>query len=671
MKNLSFNLALFILSFISFSVIGQTPEETASKLRERLTQSKTPADSIRVLYDVFDVLPQKSRIETGQQIYEIAKRTKNTQTQLDILRRIAAGFDDDKTLGIIEKEANRIMPSPEQKETAMFIKLRKISARARKLSEKDRQKEIVKILHVYESTKSKDELHHLLDLYTLVEFMRNDATGDMLKEYVDRMIEIINSSNITLLPLKNLVLAEAASIYSDAEDYEKAIATNKKVLENIEELEKSYKEKGRQYRNFDLSKYVVYRRMLRNAKGLKPGEAENYYQMSMQLAERNREVQEDIEASPRIKAYYYMAVDDYNSAIPVLKNLLAQNSRLAHYKQYLEMLILASEKTGDNKTRIEALEKYSSLLGQLNELEAAQKSRELEIKYDLEDLKERNKDLAQENEQKEIESERSIMTFVTVAFVIILIAFIFLMINWGRYKKNTSRLGRVVDNIHRERYRLRNSLYADYAEEYDPLAQDEDFEQYHWEKRLKQSGESRGDATIFMTESIINDLLFIAATGHANIKKHITDSSVDSILRQAESKARENNPDVSKIRVKYPENDFNVHTDAQCLVSILSHMFDVAHKNMADSVMNLECRNPHEGYMDFVITVEGKGAASSNDPQIFYDMPFSEILLNHRSSALFLCRMMALLMQCELIADMNFTEGTRYYFRVPEKYELN
>lgn len=670
MKQFILYLTLLMTCIVNFNVFSQESTETIERLKTTLASSKTTNDSVKIMLDIFDAMPHKERPQVGKEIYEIAKRTKNTDLQIEILRLISVCFDDAETLSLIEEEAKKLPTSEMQKESALFIKMRKISARARKLSEKDRQKEIVRILHEFENKGNNDKLRQMLDLYTLVEFMRNNASGDMLKEYIERLSNLADSPDIVLPSIKNIIYSEAASIYSDAGDHEKALKANRKALEVIEQLEKSYRDKGRSYRNYDNSRYVIYRRMLRNYEVLRPGESEKYYNMAMALAAKNSEIRQNIENNPRIKAYYYMSIGDYNSALPELKEAVKKFNNIPRHKQLLEMLILASEKTGDDKTRIEALEKYNSILYELIELNAAEKSRELQIKYDLQDLKDRNDDLERENKEQEIESERNIMTFVTVAFILLLIAFVIMLYYWGRYRKNTSKMGLMVDNIHRERYRLRNSLYADYADEFDPLKQDEEFEQYRWEKRLRKAKESRGDATIFMTESIISDLLFIAATGHANLKKHITNTSVDSILRRAESRAIERNGDNTKIRVKFPENDFKIVTDSDCMVALLGHTFDVARKNYPDSIMKLESREASDKFVDFVITIEGEASASANDPQIFHDMAITDIMLNYQNSGLYVCRMIAFLMQCELIADPNYREGTRYFFRIPSKLEI-
>lgn len=668
MKQFLLRLIFPVLCAVCLTAHAQTTQETVTMLKGQLSTAKTPGDSIRIMLNIFDALPKNERPQTGREIYETATRAQDTHSRITILRHLSACFDDAEILQKIEDELKRLPPSIPQREGALYVKMRKISARARKLSEEDRQKEIVKAIHAFENKGENDNLHQILDLYTLVEFLRNNASGDMLKDYIERLNELVNTTNIHLPAIKYLVYSESASIYSDAGNPEKAVEANRKALETLEKLEKEYHDQGRIYRHYDITLYTLYRRMLRNAKALQPGEAHKYYEMAMKLAEKKPDIQQDIETNPRLRAYYYMAIGDYNSAVPELKKAITQNNSMPVYKQLLEMLILASKETGDAKTQLEAMEKYITILYELIDLKAGEKSRELEIKYDLEDLKNRNKSLEIENAQQEIKSERSIMTLVSVAFLLIFVAFVIMLLNWGRYKKNTIRMGHVVDNMHNERNSLRNTLYIDNYD-IDPLAEEENRKKLSWNQRMKERNMKRGDATIFMTESIINDLLYIAWVGHHNVVKNITSTTVDTIMRRAESRAGEIVPSLEKLRIQYPENDIRLLTDADCLSALMAHIFNVIVNYDKTTLARIYCEKYDDENVNFIITLEGVPSANVNGPQIFKDMPVSDILLNHKNSGLYVCRMISMLLRCELIPDKTYEECARYIFRVPLKME--
>lgn len=656
-------LVLSCLTGLGTRMWAAQGDDTANLLYQQLATARNSSDSIRILYDIFDVLPVKERVEVGEQIYRKAGRSGKKADQIDILRLMSLCFEDDASLKKIEEEMKSLPPSKQREENILYVKMRRVMLRAKRLPEAERQKEIVRLLNRFDSGQESEGIYKILDLYALVEYMRNDASGDMLNEYLDRLIEMVNAPDFDLYAVKNNVYSEASEIYADAGDYEKAISVNRKEKEMLDKIEKSYREKGRNFRNFDMSRYLYYRRMLRFAKGLNPAEVEKYYREAMKIADSNETIKKEIEENPRITAYYYMAIGDYNSALPILKKLTKIHHRLPVNKEILEMLILAADKTGDDKTKMESLEKYNLLLQQINERKTAEKARELQIKYDLQDLKNRNKILEIEKRDEEIESTKSIMVFVTCAFVVIFMILLVLLYNWSRYKRNTHRLGQVVDNIHHERHRLRNSLYAQIHD--DGVA--ERYPGKIWEKRMKEAKESRRNATIFMTESIVNDLLYISAAGHQDMMKYLRYETVDTLLRHVETNAKELPAYNRKLSLIFPENDYKIFTDTECLSNLLIHMAGVAMSYAPESKIGLECERLDSKYVGFIITIYGIGAAEKEGPQLFRNIPMSDIMLHHEDSGLYLCRMISLLLQCEFKPVLNYTEGARYVLRVPVK----
>lgn len=660
-----------LLMFCAAETQAQNAREIAlsKELKGKVAASKNANDSIKALFDLYDVSPRHERIGIGRQIYDLAGRIGNHDVQVDILRLLSTNFEEAQPLELIEEKLEILPKSDARDEAMLFVRMRKLMHNARRLSEDDRQKEIVKILNSHKDGATEDKLAQIYDLYNVVLYMRNDATGDMLKEYVDKLIKLVNSPDIRLNAIKNLVYSEASNIYSDAEDYDKAIESSRILLKVLDNLEADYRKKGRMYKKYDVTRYLVYRRMLRNAKALRPGEAKQFYDLALKLAETNSDIQKEIETNPRIHAYYYMAVGDYNAAVPVLKDVVNHTNTLPTQKRFLEMLIEASEKTGDNDTKLEALSSYVSILKELDNLKASQKSRELQISYDVRDLRARNEKLETENRMQEISTERSIMIFVTVAFVIIFIVLLSLLFNWTRYRRNVSRMGQVVDNMHRERHRLRDTIYSDNYD-IDPLAEEERFDKLIWEKRMKERHLKMGDATIFMTESIVNDLLYIAWVGHKNLHKFIVKSGVDSILRKAESRISDQPELIGRLNIEFPESDIEMETDADCLSTLMGHIFFVVTRYKPADSVDLMCRLNGERYLDFIVTLNGAAPASAEGVQIFRDMPISDILLNYENSGLYVCRMIALLLQCEIIPDKTYDAGARYILRVPRRVDI-
>lgn len=669
MKKIFLILAAALICLAAAPVAAQNDyqHETAAKLRSRLAAARTAKDSIGILYDMFDVLPRGEIAAIGNQIYGIASRIGDNTTRLDICRQMTACFRDDRSLAEIEKEVSQIPESQEQKETHLFLRMKRLSLSSSNKSEKDRQSEIIRILSEEDSKKPKSANQRLLDLFTLVEYLRNDASGDMLKDYLDRLIALATSSQFKLYAIPNIVYAEAANAYADAGEAEKSVEADRKLLTIIDGLERKYRDGGRKYRSYDISRYVCYRRMIRNFEALRPGELKDLYARCMRLRENNQDVRTDIDTHPRFYAYYHTAAGDCNAAIPYLKHMLQEEISLPVRKQVLEYLIDCAEKTGDDDTKVNALEEYSTILEELNRLKASERYRELQIKYDVQDLRTRNAELELENRSDEITSARRLMTFVAVAFLIMFLILVVSLYQWGKFKRNSSHMGDVVDNIRLEREQLKNSLYRDADDMPDPLASEE--LQENWKERMRRNGVKWDQVSLFMTKSIVNDLLFIAATGHDNMLKYIHETTADSIMRKVESMARDADYTDSGISIRYVDDDFEITADSECLAVIISHIFETAIHYSPKSSVELSCRRVSEDFVDFVITTAGIDSASPADPQIFDSLITARNVLHRNGAGLFICRLITLLLNSKIIPDRTFKGGARYFLRIPVRPE--
>ena len=118
------------------------------------------------------------------------------------------------------------------------------------------------------------------------------------------------------------------------------------------------------------------------------------------------------------------------------------------------------------------------------------------------------------------------MTFVIVAFALMFLILIISLYHWGRFRKNSSTMGEVVDNMHGQRIKPRRE------ERMGPET---------WSKRLRRRGARWDNISLFMTRSIINDLLYISCIGHNSMSRHIEVASLGKLLREAEAAANTGN----------------------------------------------------------------------------------------------------------------------------------
>jgi len=637
---------------------------TAARLRAALRDVPSARDSVKVLYDIFDIVPRQNQLDVARELYAVAVRAGDNHTRLDICRQLSSILNSDKAFAAIEAEIKRIPKSREQKESMLFIKMKRIVQAAKFQSEEERQKEVTRILSEFDTTRQASDEKRLLDLFTVVEYLRNDASGDLLKKYLDRLTAMVSGSGFSLYALPNLIYAEAANIYADASDYRKSIEADRKLLEVISGLEQKYKAMGRNYRNYDVSRYIVYRRMMRNYKGLSQTEIADLHARVAELAARNPDVKADLEGKPRFMAYYLMARHDYNGAIPYLQRMLESEKALAIRLQLLDMLIEAAEKTGDDKIKIEALSEHNAILEELNALRASEKYRELQIKYDLKDLSSRNDSLELENRNQEIETTRRIMSLVIVAFVLMLAVIVICLFYWSKFQKNSRNMGMIADNVAEERNRLRRSIYYDYADN-DKYGDDGDVAA-SWQKEMKKRHKHQFEVSTFLTENIINDIIYISAVCGNDRQKFIQSNSVDTLMREAAAKVSGIDPQHDRFEIQYPDKDFRIITDRDCVITLLAKMLTVASENCRPGEkIGLTCLPPVKGKVRFCFNTPRRVFGEADDPRVFDSLIDSDRMLASKSNGLYICRLISLLVNCDFRQDKSWTDGSRFVFSLP------
>lgn len=669
MNKLNTHLLVLICALCMYATATAQTNSQKSKisaLYTDLSKADSPNDSIKVYYDILDLSPRKDYKPLARQIWGVAARAKRPDVQLEICRQLTAAVKKDSVYAVLEDAVSRLPESDEQRETLLFIRMKRVSYKSRYTPEEERQKEITKIITAYDKKREPDKYDKLLTLFTLVEYLRNDVPGDLLQKYIDDLFAFGTSSDFSLYAIPNIIYAETANSYTMAQDYAKALEADRKLLEVIAGLEKKYAGMGRKYRNYDISRYVSYRRMLQNFEALQPGEAEQLYGKIKTLAVTNSDVKEDLEQNPTAKAFYSMAVGDYASAIPLLNSLSESSNEVARKRRFLELLVKASEQVGDDKTRMKALELYNGILEEYSRLKAAERYRELQVKYDIKSLQERNKSLELESVNEKIGTGRKIMVFVTAAFIILLIAFIITLFYWVRFRRNSYNLGYVVNRLSHERDRMRHSVLYDhdkYASADDHENTQVSFEEWCRQRRFLFSKDI--NVSTSMMQCIINDLILIAFLGKKNRMAHISSISVDEMMRTAVTRAYEAGGVHCKISADYPEDDFSINSDIECLTYIISRILNgMASHNIKGGVIKLESRLTEDNRIQFIFTAPSDFTLHE-DTDAYKPIITAAGMAEGSASGIFIDRTIALLLASDIKSDLNYKEGTRFIFTTP------
>lgn len=208
--------------------------------------------------------------------------------------------------------------------------------------------------------------------------------------------------------------------------------------------------------------YRVYRRMLSNFPALSDEELEEYYSEVQRLMAENPDVRYEESSDPRALMYYSMAKKDYTTALPIMREVLKREKSVAKRRFILEYFKKGAEATGDNALLVEALRQYNDILKESEELKAAERYKELQIRFDVNELRAENAQLEIENRKEEVESYRRIMSFVMVGWIVFAILLFVVIFYWARYRSTSVGIRKFVYRLTAERDYLKEVQYHDY-----------------------------------------------------------------------------------------------------------------------------------------------------------------------------------------------------------------
>lgn len=694
-----FIVLLFLLSTAAFAAAAPAPptKPRADSIRALLPSVKTPADSLRMLYDIFDIETSPGRrLANAPLLYQTAERAGDYSAQLDVLRLVSAACATDlKALGKIRREAQTLPRSEELAQTQLFLDLYIILEKARGANEQTRQKQIRELLKQrVNGTQAGNWFKQVKDLYTLCVYLSLEGSGELVAEYTDKLEKKLNERQNLLYALRNLYLVTAAMNYTQANRPEMAINCERELLKVINGLEKYYASKGRKFRNYDVQKYISYRRLLRNYNHLSPAEIEQYYNAAKALIAKVPVLASSEQTTPQIEAFYLMSKKNYQAALPLLKKVVADNkSHNREHPEALRMLIEAATATGDNATRIEALQAYNSILEEKQKEEGIRLYKELQIKYDINELKAHNAQLELEKRDAQIANTRVVIWIVSGACLIFLVLLIVLLIFYRHAHKLSGSLSNAVNNLEHERdalKRIQGQLITarDRAQAAN-TAKDEFLHSMSHELRtplnaimgfsqlmVKKIPESIvpkikhfSSQIIFNTDLLkvlINDILYLSSIDTHSPGLTCQKVSANTLLGMAvDWTSKQLARDVS-VDCSMSASQIMLTTDRDSVEEVLMKLLGNAAKFTKKGKISIVCtENTEEGTVSFIVEDTGPGIPEGHEEEIFERFVKLDSFVQGTGLGLYICRRIATSLNGKIYVDTSYKKGARFVFTIP------
>ena len=668
MKKIYLFLILALLSLLgsgNLSAASFDYQRVEESLRAELAQAKTPDDSLHILYDIFDIVPRGKKRTVGNEIYLLAKRMGHADQSLDILRLIAGLSTEDDTFNRLRQKAKSLPASKERDETDLFIKLKQTTHNSRDWDYARQEKAMAELSEKMKANPDRqyNPVKHAGDLFAVVCFLRNDPTSSVLVEYVDSLVAIAKSGVFKEYYIPNLILNEAANIYTDAGLHEKSIQADRRLLGVINGLQAKYKKEGRKYRNYSVNRFISYRRMLRSYKALRPGEADQLYSAILELASKDMEVNYELNNRHSVKPYYFMAKGRYKDAIPEIRARLETEKAQPVRLQLLSMLRDAGEALGDSAVVIEAMTQQNDLLSLMSRHSTDKRYKELQTAYGLMQLRTKNQALQLRMAENEAEGLRRSMTLMIILWVVVLLFLILIFFYWSKYRAHSLHLNAFMQRLQNQRDALKKEHYSDY----DDTSNDAG-------RARGKSGRLRKNSRHVdeLLQDAVADLLYISAIGRNDREKHIAPVRISSILdctRDDASRrlAAEDRP--YNLDIKNPADNVKMVTDDECLCYILSHIVVFASNASPEGNMSLEVRIDEKSKdVRFIFAHDGPRIPRGNEEDLFKDIVNFDDLSKVRDSALFLSRLSAFLLRCRISYNPRSEGDAQLFFTVPMNF---
>lgn len=688
----------FLLLFVLLRVLPAEGASVVDSLKISLAKATTVADSVKILYNIFDCTSYSNQGEVLDQLYSAAIKSRDSHVINDVLK-LSSNYHylNDSINNVLIARAAGLPDTDEKRSTMLFLKVRAVANQVRSLPEEKREARLREYLALHSASEAYETYDRIEYLFMLCSYLRLSTEGELLTKYFQELQGLIDKLPARDISLKSLFYTQAANTYLANEMYQEAVSANRTLLEIIHELGRQYAAKGRIYRNYDRSKYICYRRLLRCHDAIDSDEIDNIYIALNDLADSDPSLRQDFDVRMRPTIYYMMAKKQYADVIPLLRRQIEDKNNTREEQLYLvEALLEASNAIGDKDNELLALQMSNQLLKKRIESKASESYKELQIVYEVNDLKQANDELVEANQQIVLDrhKEQLIYAFIGLVILIILLGVVFFF--YRRSRRLTANLSDSNAMIVGERDALKRAekdlikardkakasdrMKTDFVNnmsheirtpleaivEYSGLIADcADEDKRDYIKRFADVISLNADVLL----SLVNDVLELPSLESAKMSIHFVQCSAREICKEAAEKVMSHlKPGVRLIFDEQAHADVKIQTDPQRVEQVLGNLLTNAAKFTEHGSIELDYTLSRDGkYITFAVTDTGIGIPRGKEEIIFSRFEKLNSSTPGSGLGLYISRMLAALLKGELKLDSDYRKGARFLLVLPVK----
>lgn len=291
----------------------------------------------------------------------------------------------------------------------------------------------------------------------------------------------------------------------------------------------------------------------------------------------------------------------------------------------------------------------------------------LSTKYDAERLR-------ADNLKLEMENSRTVGFFIAL-FVILVVVSIYIM--FRNEKKHVDKLRNTNRELAKARDkaeasdRMKTKFVQNISHEIrTPLNAIVGFSDLLTSPNMKLSDEEKREFsdtisqnTLLLT-NIVNDMLELSDLQSGDAKAEISPCKCNNICRMAIMTASEIKQE--NVEMKFTtdvDDDFTINTDRVRLNIVLGKLLSNAKKYTSEGEIVLDCsKAKREGFVTFTVTDTGCGVSEEKQSSLFHSFEKGDNFKQGAGLGLYLCAMIAKLLNGEIGIDPNYKNGARFYF---------
>ncbi len=439
---ISIFVAVVIIMLPAKSLAGYSESEKnaiVSALYKNLTGARTPADSLKIYYDIFDLSTHKDRNALAAKAFNLAVRAHDVKAQYDLLRNLASDNTiSDSLFNRYRTIMSKLPDSPEKRESLTFLDINRamiLSAGAGDpVVAAKIQKDLRSLFDEYSKKASSgfDAYSRFENVFKTCSYLSVLAPGEFLGKKLAELERLLTQLPGEHPNLTSLFYTFASATYSFADNRSQVVRMCELYDRMLDEKEQQYHAAGRKYRSYDNFRYVSLRRALSNYDIMPVEKVDSIYACVQELAANNEDIREDIKHGHRAEIFWHMAHHRYKDALNLLKRSFPLEKRVKTRNLLLEHYVIAARGADDKDALRYALSEYNKLLEKRLENKRLESDFQSQMFFNNSSLFAANSKLRRQSDMMTMEETEHRILYGIIAAVALLIV---LMIFYSAYRR--------------------------------------------------------------------------------------------------------------------------------------------------------------------------------------------------------------------------------------------